>query len=126
MLIVGKTSVDDLSVEDASRIEYHEIPEDQLWRVDIVNQLIDALWGECKVEGFSRDELTYMLGYASCTWSNFSFFLKNSTISQSKPYLYYKIWVWINVIIIITLEYKNYIHESNAMKYDNKSVADNQ
>ena len=65
MLIVGKTSVDDLSVEDASRIEYHEIPEDQLWRVDIVNQLIDALWGECQVEGFSRDELNYMLGYAS-------------------------------------------------------------
>ena len=67
MLIVGKTSVDDLSVEDASRVEYHEIPQDQLWRVDIVNELVDALWGECKVEGFSRDELTYMLGYSSCT-----------------------------------------------------------
>ena len=26
MLLVGKTSVDDLSVEDASRVEYHEIP----------------------------------------------------------------------------------------------------
>ena len=65
MLLVNKTRVVDLSVEDASRISSHEIPQEELWRVDIVNQLVDALWGECTVEGFSRDELAYMLGYAS-------------------------------------------------------------
>ena len=65
MLMVDKNRITDLDVDDASKISYHEIPQEELWRVDLVNQLVDAMWGECTVEGFSRDELEYMLGYAS-------------------------------------------------------------
>ena len=51
--------------DDLNKISYNEIPQEELWKVDLVNQLVDAMWGECTVEGFSRDELKYMLGYAS-------------------------------------------------------------
>ena len=57
MLMVDKNRITDLDVDDASKISYHEIPQEELWRVDLVNQLVDAMWGECTVDGFSRDEL---------------------------------------------------------------------
>ena len=64
MLLVGKTSIVDLCAEDSCRIEYHEIQEEEVWRVSLANEMIDALWGENVVEGFSRDELGYILSYA--------------------------------------------------------------
>ena len=64
MLLVGKTSIVDLCAEDSCRIEYHEIKEEEVWRVGLANEMIDALWGENVVEGFSRDELGYILSYA--------------------------------------------------------------
>ena len=47
-----------------SLINDHEISREELWRLDLINKMVDALWGENTVEGFSRDELGYMLGYA--------------------------------------------------------------
>ena len=64
MLLVDKSRIVDLCVEDASQISYHEIEEDELWRVDLANEMIDTMWGEMTVDGFSRDELGHILGYA--------------------------------------------------------------
>ena len=64
MLLVGKTSIGDLCVDDTSKVGYHEIQEEELWRVSLANEVIDAMWGENTVEGFSRDELGYILSYA--------------------------------------------------------------
>ena len=64
MLLVGKSRIEDLCAEDSSRINYHEIPEEEVWRVSLANEMIDALWGENVVAGFSRDELAYFLSYA--------------------------------------------------------------
>ena len=63
MLMVEKTRVEELCVEDASKISYHEIRKEDCWRVDLIKELVDTMWGENIVEGFSRDELSYMLGY---------------------------------------------------------------
>ena len=65
MLLVGKTNIDDLCPEDSGIVEYAEIPEDQTWRVSVIKELVDVKWGEMVVEGFSKDELNYILGYAS-------------------------------------------------------------
>ena len=64
MLLVDKTKIEDLCEDDYNKVSYHEIPQEELWRVDLINETVDALWGENTVEGFSRDELGYMLGYA--------------------------------------------------------------
>ena len=64
MLLVDKSSIGDLCVEDSSNISYHPIAQEDLWRVDLINQTVDALWGVNTVEGFTRDELSHILGYA--------------------------------------------------------------
>ena len=60
---IYETYVDMVCVEDASKISYHEIRKEDCWRVDLIKELVDTMWGENIVEGFSRDELSYMLGY---------------------------------------------------------------
>ena len=46
------------------KVCYHEIPQEELWRVDLINETVDTLWGENTVEGFTREELSFILGYA--------------------------------------------------------------
>ena len=56
MLLVDKASIEDLCPEDYNLVKYHEIPEEETWRVNIIKELVDVNWGECFVDGFSRDE----------------------------------------------------------------------
>ena len=65
MLLVGKSNIEDLCPEDHNLVKYNEIPEEETWRVSVIKELVDVTWGESVVEGFSREELNYMLGYAS-------------------------------------------------------------
>ena len=64
MLLVDKTNIDSLCVSDSLNIPYHEIPQEELWRVELINETVDTLWGENTVEGFTRDEISSILGYA--------------------------------------------------------------
>ena len=64
MLLVGKTNIEDLCPEDHSLVKYNEIPEEQPWRVSVIKEVVDVNWGESAVDGFSRQELNYILGYA--------------------------------------------------------------
>ena len=64
MLLVDKSSIGDLCVEDYSNISYHPIAQEDLWRDDLINQTVDALWGVNTVEGRTRDELSHIVGYA--------------------------------------------------------------
>ena len=61
MLAVEKTNIDQLCPEDYSLIRYAEIKEEQRWAVEMIKELIDVKWGEMKVDGFSSDELSYIL-----------------------------------------------------------------
>ena len=61
MLLAGKQNISDLVPEDATTIEYHEIPENQKWRLSLINEITDTKFGESQIEGFSRKELNIML-----------------------------------------------------------------
>ena len=63
MILVKKSSIDSLVPGDALDIKYHEIDEQQAWKIDIVKELTDVKFGESFVEGFSRKELNAMLNY---------------------------------------------------------------
>ena len=62
-LLVNKTNIDSLVPDDAMGISYHEISEENAWRVNIVKELTDVKFGESYVEGFSRKELDSILNY---------------------------------------------------------------
>ena len=64
MLLVGKMDIGDICPEDHSLVKYNEIPEEQTWRVGVIKELVDVNWGESVVDGFSREELNFILGYA--------------------------------------------------------------
>ena len=66
LLLLDKNDIDDLSPQDASKILYKEVPENELWRIALVKELIDIRQGVLEVEGFSEDELVTILNY-TCT-----------------------------------------------------------
>ena len=48
-------------------IKYHEVSEEQAWRVGVAKELTDVKFGEMYVEGFSRKELNLILNYVCTT-----------------------------------------------------------
>ena len=66
MLLVNKTDIDKLVPSDAMNIKYHEMSEDDAYKVNMVKELTDVKFGEAFVEGFSRKELDSILNYV-CT-----------------------------------------------------------
>ena len=63
MILVNKTSIESLVPGDALDIKYHEIEEQQAWKIGVVKELTDVKFGEAFVEGFSRKELDAILNY---------------------------------------------------------------
>ena len=57
MLLVNKESIKDLNPSDANSIVYNEIPEGEIWRVDILKELIEERSQHIEFEGFSTKEL---------------------------------------------------------------------
>ena len=47
-------------------IEYHKLGEDQLWKVDMLKEIVDALNDKITIDGITRDELNEVLEYL-CT-----------------------------------------------------------
>ena len=63
MILVNKTSIESLVPGDALDIKYHEIEEQQAWKIGVVKELTDVKFGEAFVEGFSRKELDAILNH---------------------------------------------------------------
>ena len=67
MLLVNKHSVLDLVPDDALLVPYYEIPENQLWRKEMANEITEAKFGNLAIEGFTTKELNVILEYV-CTY----------------------------------------------------------
>ena len=61
--LVKKVNIDDLVPSDSMDIEYNVIPNDETWRIPMVNELTSAKFGEIVIDGFSRKELDVILLY---------------------------------------------------------------
>ena len=66
MLLVGKTSVYDVKLEDIDKISYFKMEEEDLWKVSTVKEIIEAKAGILEVPGFDLEELEEILNYI-CT-----------------------------------------------------------
>ena len=65
-MLCNKNNINDLNTNDADMVEYHPIPEDELWRVNIIRDIIDARQNNTVIEGFSIDELDGYMDFV-CT-----------------------------------------------------------
>ena len=66
MLLAQKQNIDELVPEDAQNIPYNNIPESEIWRLSVINEITDVKFGEAHVEGFTVKELNTILSYV-CT-----------------------------------------------------------
>ena len=66
MLLVGKTSVEDIKVEDVDTLEYFKLDDDELWKISQIKEIINVKAGNLEVPGFEDDELDTLLSYL-CT-----------------------------------------------------------
>ena len=66
MLLVGKSSVNDVRKEDVEKIGYFELDSDESWKVGSIREIIQVKQGLMQVPGFGSDELETILNYL-CT-----------------------------------------------------------
>ena len=66
MLLVGKTSIDDVKVEDVDSLEYFKMRDDELWKIPQIQEIINVKVGNLEVAGFENEELEILLSHL-CT-----------------------------------------------------------
>ena len=67
MLLTGKGTVEELKPADTDKIEYHKIPEEESWRIDFVQELIDIKYGDLVANSMMKPELDHILNYICCS-----------------------------------------------------------
>ena len=66
MILLGKTSVEDIQKRDGDSVEYFQMSEADSWRVGIIEELINLKNQVLDIDNFSDEELDHMLTYI-CT-----------------------------------------------------------
>ena len=61
MLLLGKTNVFDVKMEDSERLSYIMIEEMDRWKVPYIKEIIDIKAGLMEVPGFDTEELDTIL-----------------------------------------------------------------
>ena len=64
--MTARDNLDDVSSFDIENIVYHEIPENEKWRVPLIKEIIEAREHGVHIDNFETDDLDAMLHYA-CT-----------------------------------------------------------
>ena len=66
MKICEKDSFRDLSPNDAKSIKYHPLPDDQLWKADMIKEIVEVRSNNFEIVGFSHSDLNTIMDYL-CT-----------------------------------------------------------
>ena len=60
MLLVNKTSIEELNPTDAENISYHIANEKDEWRINVAKELLQVKAGDLEIEGFDYKEIKDM------------------------------------------------------------------
>ena len=66
MILVGKTSVDDVNLEDLKALSSFKLEEKDAWKVPMVKEIIDIKADQLEVPGFELKEIEALLHHL-CT-----------------------------------------------------------
>jgi hypothetical protein len=66
LLLTDKDNINDLAVSDVEKMKYHELSENDAWRVDAILELTDVKFKQATVDGFTDDEIEEILEHI-CT-----------------------------------------------------------
>ena len=68
MLLCEKGTICDLEIGDLENLTYQEIPESELWRIDLVNELLCIRGNDLELNGFSMEEINDLIEYVCVSW----------------------------------------------------------
>ena len=57
MLLVGKTSINEVCAQDSKNIQYFEVKPEDMWRVPLAKELVEINSNNLEVPGFEEEEL---------------------------------------------------------------------
>ena len=63
MVILGKHTIDEVKFHDINEFQYAPVMPDDVWKVDMVKELIEVRAKQATIENFSDDELEEILEY---------------------------------------------------------------
>ena len=61
MLLLGKSRVEDVKLEDSASLTYHQLDQNETWKVSSIKEIINAKAGLLEVPGFENEELEEIL-----------------------------------------------------------------
>ena len=61
MKLTGRSSVDDLKVNDINKLIYSEIPEGEVWKIILAEEIMDVKSDNLSVDNFTIDEINEIL-----------------------------------------------------------------
>ena len=64
LLLTQKSKVEDVTIEDIENIQYAEISDENIWRVNLIREITDEKFNQLEINGFSEDECEEILQYA--------------------------------------------------------------
>ena len=63
LLMTDKTTIKELVPDDLSSLKYQPMPEDEMWKLSILQEIIDTKHGNMEISEFRHNELEGMLDY---------------------------------------------------------------
>ena len=63
LLMTDKTTIEELVPDDLSSLKYQPMPEDEMWKLSILQEIIDTKHGNMEISEFRHNELEGMLDY---------------------------------------------------------------
>ena len=64
LLLTRKSKLEDVTKEDIENIEYAEISDENIWRVNLIKEITNKKFNQLEINGFSEDECEEILQYA--------------------------------------------------------------
>ena len=63
MLLCDKNSISNLNSSDIDFLCYQPVPDIELWRLDLIEELLETRHGNSNIEGFTPEEISEMIDY---------------------------------------------------------------
>ena len=61
LLLTNKDDISQLQNSDITRIVYMPVPDNEMWRIEMLKELIEVKWGDVVIDNFEEGEINEMI-----------------------------------------------------------------
>ena len=65
-MLTGNDSLEEVTASEIDKLKYHELNDEETWKVDVILELTDVKFKQATIEGFTDDEIGEILDFV-CT-----------------------------------------------------------